>query len=114
MAWWAWLWARISDGGNFPGTEAWRARRASLAKHQAPTYDVYPDRKFEPEMRLYVEARDAKGRLRREVVDLSGYSLHQVNLTSRRWRDGVAERIAEARYLLAVKLDEVARATESS
>ena len=85
----------------------WRRKRDEIAPPSTPTFDVYPDHVEPPSMRLYVEARDIRGRLLRQYVDLSGYSLHHVNLTSRKWRDGLLERIAEARYLLAVRLAEV-------
>ena len=66
------------------GVESWRQRRAAaVANPSKPTYDVYPDRDLPPTVKMYVEARDARGRLLREYVDLEGYSVHQLN-----WRNG--------------------------
>ncbi len=92
--------------------KAWRKRRAEVVKPSRPTFDAYPDAAEPPALNLYIEARDARGRLRRQLVDLSGYSLHQVNLSSDRWRRDLIGRIADARYELLVKLSEVADAKE--
>lgn len=62
--------------------EAWRRRRAKQVpaeNRRKPTFDAYPASDLPPEMRFYVEARDARGRLLREYVDLEGYSVHQLN-----------------------------------
>jgi hypothetical protein len=112
VATWARLWTWLL--GFLPPeqvkqAEAWRARREALVKPSKPTYDGYPEHvPGEPEMRLYCEARDARGRLLREYVNLSGYSLHHINLRTRKWQEGLIDRIAEARYLLAVRISEEA------
>src|SRR5512143_2933208 len=87
-----------------PWAEAWRRRREQLAPRSTPRYDAYPDHVPEPELRLYVEGRAARGRLLRQFVDLSGYSLHHINLASPRWQHDLIARIAEARYLLLARL----------
>ena len=66
-----------------------------------------------PEMRFYVEARDAKGRLLREYVDLEGYSVSQLNWRAGATRGGVQVRdwfvsqMLEAVVRLAARLDVV-------
>lgn len=97
--------------------EGWRARRERLVSRSKPTYDAYPERDVPPEMRFYVEARDVRGRLLREYVDLAGYSLHQLNwrrdarrgdTTVRDWFTG---QVVEAMIRLAARLDEVKHMT---
>jgi hypothetical protein len=96
-----------------PSAEAWRKRRDAMAPRSKPTYDVYPDRELPPQIRLYVEARDARGRLLREYVELEGYSLHQLNWRPNAMRGGVLVRdwftgqVLEAMVNLAVRLDSV-------
>ena len=65
------------------GPEGWRKRREAWYAKSKPVYDAYPSHETSPEIRFYVEARDARGRLIREYVDLEGYSVHQLN-----WRPG--------------------------
>ncbi len=88
------------------GVEGWRKRRETLYKPSEPTYTAYPDVVEVPALRLYVEARDVRGRLIREYVDLSGYSLHHINFASRRWQSGLSERIAGARTRIEARLAE--------
>lgn len=94
--------------------DAWRAMRQRIVpKRQAPTYDAYPSHDEEPEIRFYVEARDARGRLRREYVYLDGYSVHQMNWKPGATRGGVritdwfAGRMLEALYDLTRELQRV-------
>jgi hypothetical protein len=68
---------------------SWRAFRDKLVRHEKPTYDAYPEKDLPPEIKFYVEARDAKGRLRREYVYLDGYSVHQLNWKPGATRGGV-------------------------
>jgi hypothetical protein len=66
-----------------------------------------------PTVRFYVEARDTKGRLLREYVDLEGYSVHQLNWRTGAMRGGTLVRdwfvnqMLEALLRLEVRLDEV-------
>jgi hypothetical protein len=83
------LLALIEQMTGWSGPEGWRARRASLAKSQKPTYDAYPDTDIPPDVSFYVEARDARGRLRRAYVDLDGYAVNQLNWAPGATRGGV-------------------------
>lgn len=83
------LLAFAQDDGWQGIVDGWRRRREALVKHSKPTYDAYPVRDLPPEIRFYVEARDAKGRLRREYVHLDGYSVHQLNWKPGATRGGV-------------------------
>lgn len=71
-----------------------KAERAGLL------YDAYPDREHTPRMRLVI----LSGRLL-ETVDLAGYSLHEVNLDSPRWRRELGPRIAQARARLKRRVE---------
>lgn len=85
-------------------SEAWRKRQAERITAQKPTYDAYPDRVEQPDMALYVEARDALGHLLRQRVDLRGYSVNHINFDVRSWRDGLAEAVKSARGVLRARL----------
>lgn len=92
----------------------WRKRRAGYIAHpHKPTYDVYPEDEYDPEVKVYLEARDAKGRLLREYVYLEGYSLHQLNFKrgAKRGNQYVGEWVWDsmivANALLAIRLHEV-------
>jgi hypothetical protein len=96
--------------------KAWRQRREQnvpAENRQKPTFDAYPKHDVPPEIRFYVEARDVKGRLLREYVDLAGYSVHQLNWKSGVMRGGVLVRdwfvsqMLEALIALEVRLDKV-------
>lgn len=95
------------------GPEGWRRRRESMYSKSKPTYDAYPSTQEAPTVRFYVEARDIKGRLLREYVDLEGYSVHQLNWRSGAVRGGQLVRdwfvgqMLEALVRLTVRLDEV-------
>ena len=104
-----------------PSSEAWRKRRfEAVPVHSKPTYDVYPDSDVPPQIRLYVEARDARGRLLREYVDLEGYSLHQLNWRPNAKRGGVlvrdwfTDQVLAAMIDLAGRLDAVKEQKEAS
>lgn len=93
--------------------EGWRARRERMVeRRQEPTYEVYPDTDMPPSIRLYIEARDVRGRLIREYVELEGYSLHQLNWKhgAKRGgstvRDWFVSRVMESMIRLAQRLDE--------
>lgn len=89
------LLARLSRIDPWAAVEHWRRRREAMvpADHrQRVTYDPYPDSDVPPAMRFYVEARDARGRLLREYVDLEGYSVHQLNWRTGAMRGGVLVR----------------------
>jgi hypothetical protein len=96
---------------GWEAVEAWRRHRDKTIKHQPPTYDVYPDRGLPPQLRLYVEGRDARGRLLREYVDLEGYSLHQLNFRPGQRRGDTTVwawfigQVLEAQIRLSVRLD---------
>lgn len=98
---------------QWAGVKAWRAKRDEVSIHSKPTYDPYPDTKETPEIKFYVEARDARGRLLREYVELEGYSMHQINWKAgaRRGattvRDWFIGQMLEALLRLEVRLDEV-------
>ena len=101
------LWAAFLAFAQDPwaGVKAWRERRdAAVPKKSKPTYDPYPDRIEIPSIRMYVEARDVLGRIRREYVDLRGYGLEHVNLESVRWREDIVKAIKVARTVLTAKL----------
>lgn len=95
------------------GPDGWRKRRELAYTKAKPTYEAYPLRDPAPEMRFYVEARDMRGRLLREYVDLEGYSVHQINWSNGARRGGTLVRdwfvgqMLEALVRLAVRLDEV-------
>lgn len=105
---------------QWEAVKTWRRRRDEIARHAKPTYDPYPDPEFNPEVKLYVEARDVRGRLLREYVYLEGYSLHQLNLRwgARRGQALVGEwvwlSIIEANNRLAARLDAARAQKESS
>lgn len=88
-----------------PSVEAWRKRRAELAPRSRPTYDAYPETPDPPGIRVYLEARDVRGRLRRTTVRLDGYSLHQINFRHEGRRDWFIGQVLEALIALSVKLD---------
>jgi len=98
----------------------WRKRRAALVKGRKPTYDVYPDEKAEPEIKLYVEARDAKGRLLREYVYLEGYGIRQLNWKrgamrgNEMVRDWFVSQVLVCVARLAARLEEVKRQKETA
>ena len=101
------LWTALIAFAQDPwaGVRAWRERRAAaVTKPSRPTYDPYPDRIEIPSIRLYVEARDVLGRIRREYVDLRGYGLEHVNLETVRWREDIVKAIRIARTVLTAKL----------
>ncbi len=91
--------------------EAWRRKRAEIVTPQPHTYDVYPDKDYPPELRLYIEGRDARGRLLREYVSLEGYSLHQINFRPGQRRGSTTVwawfigQVLEAQIRLSVRLD---------
>ena len=94
------------------GVEAWRARRRQIVSQQSkPTYDVYPEHDVPPQIRMYVEARDARGRLLREYVELEGYSVHQLNWKTGARRGGISVRdwfvgqVLEAMVHLSARID---------
>jgi pilus assembly protein Flp/PilA len=72
--------------------DGWRRRRDHFLRRSRPTYDAYPSDDIPPEVRFYLEARDAKGRLLREYVHLEGYSIHHLNWKSGAMRGGVPVR----------------------
>lgn len=97
--------------------QSWRKRRDALARHTKPTYDVYPEEAYNPEVKVYVEARDVRGRLLREYVYLEGYSLHMINFRRGARRDDrqggrqlvgewVWDQLIEANTRLSARLDE--------
>ena len=93
--------------------KAYRARRDALVEHHKPTYHAYQDVELQPELRLYVEGRDARGRLLREYVELEGYSLHQLNFRHGAKRGGMSvsswlsQQVLQALIRLVVRLDTV-------
>lgn len=117
------LWNRVTMTfyDQWAAVKAWRARRADIIEHHTkPTYEPYPDAQFDPEIKVYVEARDVRGRLLREYVYLEGYSLHQLNFRwgAKRGQTLVGEwvwlAVIEANTRLAARLDEVREQKESS
>jgi hypothetical protein len=98
---------------SWAGPEGWRRRREQLVPPSKATYDAYPDEKGTPSIRFYVEARDVKGRLLREYVDLEGYSVHNIDWRMGRTRGGTLVRdwfvsqMLDALIKLEVRLDEV-------
>lgn len=90
----------------------WRRRRSKYVTHQRPTYDVYPESAFDPEVKVYLEARDARGRLLREYVYLEGYSLHMLNFRRGAMRgkqyvgEWVWDSMIESMTRLAARLNE--------
>lgn len=101
-SWWLSILAFAQD--PWASVEAWRQRRAAAIKASKPTYDAYPDVIEMPRIRVFLEARDALGRIRREVVDLRGYGLEHVNLDTRRWTEDLAAAVKVARQVLMAKL----------
>ncbi len=104
-----------------PSSEAWRQRRDKMVDHHAkPTYDVYPERDFPSQYECFIQARDARGRLLREHVDLEGYSLHPLNWRPEAKRGGVLVRewfigqVLEALVDLAIRIDTVREQKEAS
>ena len=76
--------------------------------------------KFNPSLRMYIEGRDARGRLLREYVDLEGYSVHQIN-----WKQGIyrgrvlvrdwfISQMLEALVTLEARLDAVREEREAA
>ncbi len=98
---------------NNPFAEAWRQRRDNDpgVRRSAPTYIVGEGEPLElPYMRVYIEARDVRGRLLRQYVDLAGYSFHQLNFRKSKWREGIVDRFIMAGGDLAERLTAVAEA----
>jgi hypothetical protein len=107
-----WLLSFIDD--PWAVVKAWRQRRDQAVppeNKRKPTFDAYPRDEMPPEVRFYVEARDVKGRLLREYVELDGYSVHQLNWKGGAMRGGVLVRdwfvgqMLEALIRLEVRLD---------
>jgi hypothetical protein len=105
---------------SWSGPEGWRARRARWFAPSKPSYDAYPDRDMPPTIRFYIEARDARGRLLREYVDLEGYSIHQLNWRQGAQRGGVQVRdwfvsqMLEAMVRLMARIDLVREEKETA
>ena len=98
---WDWFLARIT------GKESIRARHermADEARRKAEKagliFDAYPAPPHSSRMRLLIAAGSFM-----ETVDLDGYSLHEIDLNSPRWRRELAPRIALARARLKRRLD---------
>lgn len=114
------MWRR-SLMDQWEAVKHWRQRRdAIIMKRQRPTYDPYPDHVDEPEVKVYVEARDVRGRLLREYVYLEGYSLHQVNVRRGAKRgnqlvgEWVWDALIEANVRLAARLADVRAQKEAT
>ena len=87
-------WARFVED-PWGAVKTWRQHRDETIPPEnraKVTYDVYPDRDVPPTIRMYVEARDVRGRLLRQYVELEGYSVHQLNWKSGATRGGVLVR----------------------
>lgn len=115
------MWARMSDYIDRWGpVEAFRRRREARVIHAKPTYDPYPEQKYDPEVKVYIEARDVRGRLLREYVYLEGYSLHQLNFKRGARRGGqlvgewVWDSLIEAMVRLSARLSEERELKERS
>ena len=87
-------------GGNFPGTETWRARRARTAHSGRPTYDAYPDTPSRARVRLVL----LSGKFM-EQVDLDGLDPDMIEW-SKGWRQRwLTERVVEAYNRLARRVN---------
>ncbi len=107
-------WARFVED-PWGAVKTWRQKREEFIPKEnraKVTYDVYPDRDVPPTIKMYVEARDVRGRLLRQYVELEGYSVHQLNWKSGATRGGVLVRdwfvgqVLEALVILSARLDE--------
>lgn len=89
------------------GVRNWRDRREGMVdKHSKPTYDAYGNLPMPPaRINVYVQGRDARGRLLNERVDLDEFSLHELNLRRDWRRNWLIDRIIEAEIRLAVRID---------
>lgn len=118
MTWLRTLLAAVEDPWAI--VKGWRARRDAMSEHHEPTYIAYSNLEpAPPELRLYIEGRDALGRLLREYVELDGYSLHQLNFRHGAKRGGLSvsswlsQQILEALLRLVVRLDMVREQKEA-